>query len=96
MENALKDRKIVDICKRHGINYLALFGSRARGDFRPDSDVDLLVRFNKVVSLFDLIRAENALKDSLNMPVDLVMDNSLRPVFRPYVEKDLKVIYAEK
>ncbi len=96
MEDALKDKKILDICRSHNIRYLALFGSRARGEARPNSDVDLLVRFNKVVSLFDLVRAENALEDSLNLPVDLVMENSLRPALRPYIEKDLKVIYAEK
>ena len=96
MEDALKDKKILDICRSHNIRYLALFGSRARGEARPNSDVDLLVRFNKVVSLFDLVRAENALEDSLNLPVDLVMENSLRPALRPYIEKDLQVIYAEK
>lgn len=69
--------------------------SRARGDAKPGSDVDLLVKFNKVVSLFDLARAENALEDRLRLPVDLVMENSLKPSLRPYIEKDLKVIYAE-
>ena len=96
MEYALGKEKILDICKSHGINYLALFGSRARGDAKPESDVDLLVKFNKVVSLFDLIRAENAFEDRLHLPVDLVMEDSLKPIIRPYVEKDLKVIYAEE
>ena len=96
MEDILRKDKIIDICKSHGINYLALFGSRARGDAKPESDVDLLVKFNKNVSLFDLIRAENAFEGQLNLPVDLVMEDSLKPLIRPYVEKDLKVIYAEQ
>jgi len=96
MEDLLKTAIINDICSSHSIEYLALFGSRARGDATPDSDVDLLVRFNKVVSLFDLVRAENAFKDRLNLPVDLVLENSLRPALRPYVEKELKVIYDAK
>ena len=86
----------MDICKSYGINYLAIFGSRARGDARPESDVDLLVKFNRIVSLFELVRAEQALEARLNLPVDLVMENSVRPVLRPYIEKDLKVIYAEE
>ncbi|HAZ29749.1 TPA: hypothetical protein DCY43_03340 [candidate division WWE3 bacterium] len=83
--------------KRHLItfNIRVITVSRARGDAKPGSDVDLLVKFNKVVSLFDLARAENALEDRLRLPVDLVMENSLKPSLRPYIEKDLKVIYAE-
>jgi len=96
MKDIMENKEIPDICKSHGINYLALFGSRVRGDFKPDSDVDLLVKFNRIVSLLELSRAENALKDSLNLPVDLVMADGLRSVLRPYVEKDLKVIYAEE
>ena len=42
---AIDERRIADFCRRHGIRNLRLFGSILREDFRPDSDVDVLVEF---------------------------------------------------
>lgn len=63
-----------------GISHLALFGSRARGTARPDSDVDLLVdiapgRF----SLIDLVGAEQEIAHDLTLPVSLVARRSIEP-----------------
>jgi uncharacterized protein len=64
---------------RYGISTLSLFGSRVRGDSRADSDLDILVRFDKTPSLLTFIKLENELSDLLGMQVDLVMANALRP-----------------
>jgi len=66
--------------KRAGIEHLSLFGSKARGDDSPKSDVDLMAEFDteKKFSLLDLVALENRLADILNMPVDLAAAKSLR------------------
>jgi uncharacterized protein len=75
-----KDR-IADFCRRHRIRELALFGSVLRQDFRPDSDVDVLVEFEPQTrnGLFDLARMQFELEEILGRGVDLVE--------RPAIEK---------
>ena len=54
-----------------------VFGSIARGDDTPDSDIDLLVRFDQGASLFDLVRFAEALEAKLGVHVDVLSDNGL-------------------
>jgi predicted nucleotidyltransferase len=65
---------LADFCRRWGVQELALFGSVLREDFRPDSDVDVLVTFapGSSWSLFDVARMEDELKSLLGRDVDLV------------------------
>jgi predicted nucleotidyltransferase len=89
--------KIVDFCTRWQVTELALFGSVLRDDFRPDSDVDVLVTFvpDAPYSLFDLIRMENELRDIFGRDVDLVEKAGLRNPFRRHeILKTSQVIYA--
>ncbi|PIP52619.1 hypothetical protein COW80_04680 [Candidatus Beckwithbacteria bacterium CG22_combo_CG10-13_8_21_14_all_01_47_9] len=86
-------KKIESIAKRNSVSYLALFGSYAREDHKPTSDVDFLVEFNKPVGLIHLIRTEHQLEDILKKKVDLITRKGLSKYLRPFVEPDLKVIY---
>jgi predicted nucleotidyltransferase len=65
--------------KRYHVAELELFGSRLRGDARPESDLDLLVTFHQVPTLFQLIEMEQQLSDLLDVKVDLVLRDSLKP-----------------
>jgi predicted nucleotidyltransferase len=67
--------RIADFCRRWTVKELSLFGSVLRDDFRPDSDVDVLVDFRPgvSVSLSDYCRMEDELADILGRQVDLVM-----------------------
>ena len=66
--------QITDFCKRWKISEPSLFGSVLRDDFRPDSDLDVLVKFTAEArwSLFELVTIENELSKILNRKVDLV------------------------
>lgn len=61
-------------CRRHRIRRLSIFGSALREDFRPDSDVDILVSFEEGArhSLFDLVTMQDELEAILGREVDLV------------------------
>ncbi len=78
-----------------GVTYLGLFGSRARGDHRPDSDYDFLVDFqkHKYPSLIEITHLENRLTNLLGQEVDLVTKKGMSKYIRPYIKPDLKVIY---
>ena len=69
------------IARRHGVGRLALFGSAVRSDFRPDSDIDLLLRFRAGVqpTLRTLIDLEGALEAAFARDVDLVREELLGP-----------------
>ncbi|MDI6770136.1 MAG: nucleotidyltransferase family protein, partial [Anaerolineales bacterium] len=76
--NKLKIRvpkaKIAEFCKRWNISEFAIFGSALRGDFRQDSDVDVLVSFTPQahVTLFDMVHMQDELKAIFGREVDLI------------------------
>jgi uncharacterized protein len=72
-----------------GVKSLEIFGSVARDEARPDSDVDFLVEFSIEASLFDLFRVRHYLKDLLKCEVDLGTKDALREHLREPILKDL-------
>jgi predicted nucleotidyltransferase len=85
--------KTAPVFQRHGVSYAALFGSAARGEDRPDSDVDILVRLGRPTGMVAYIQLIENLEESLHKPVDLVTEQSLNPRLQPYITRDLTVIY---
>lgn len=64
---------VLEVIKNYPVKRVALFGSRARGDNRPDSDVDLLFEFNEpYVSLIMLSGLKIDLQEKLNLNVDVI------------------------
>lgn len=63
-----------------------------RGEQQSDSDLDILVAFDKPVTLFDLVRLENELAEELGIEVDLVTKDSLKPRIETRVCDDLVTI----
>jgi uncharacterized protein len=77
--------------KELGIEHLALFGSVARGEMSPDSDVDLLATFikSKPLSLLKVIGIERKISEILGCPVDLGEASAVKPHVKPYIEQSL-------
>jgi predicted nucleotidyltransferase len=92
----IPDRRLRELCVRYGVSSLALFGSRARGDARPDSDVDLLVTFlpNVSVGLVHLGRLQAELEVLLGARVDLVPRDGLKPLIRDSVLGEARALFA--
>jgi len=74
--------------ERFGISSLALFGSVARDEAGPESDVDILVEFNETPGLAQYMGLKFWLEAGLGRHVDLVMDKALKPWARPLVEAE--------
>ncbi len=90
-------KRIAEFCKRWGINEFALFGSVLRADFRPDSDVDVLVSIDPKakIGLFEIAEMGIELEDMFKRPVDLVEKEGLRnPYRRSEILRTAKVLYA--
>jgi uncharacterized protein len=71
-----------------GVRSLELFGSVARDEARPDSDVDLLVEFDRPTGYFGLVRLQLFLEAALGCEVDLGTPGSLRPAMRERVQME--------
>jgi predicted nucleotidyltransferase len=76
------------ILREHGVVKASVFGSYARGEARPDSDLDILVSYGDGVSLFTHFDLRDELEKYGGKPVDIISDRALSRHFRPYVEKD--------
>jgi len=72
-----------------GVKSLELFGSVARDEARPDSDVDFLVEFNRPVGLFEFIAVRLYLEDILGCSVDMGTQKALKEHLREPVRKDI-------
>jgi predicted nucleotidyltransferase len=87
MERTFSLREILEIlhqqipllAERYSIEALEVFGSYVRDEQRKDSDLDMLVTFKEVPRLLTFIAIENYLSDLLEIKVDLVMKDSLKP-----------------
>lgn len=80
----LRDRQ-ADLSRRYGVRSLALFGSVARDQATIDSDIDLLVEFDRPVGLFELFALQDELETLLGRSVDLGTLGSLKPRIRDRV-----------
>ncbi len=88
--------KIADFCRRHHIKKLSIFGSALRDDFAPDSDVDVLVEFQKGCTPgFAFFDMEAELSTIVGRKVELHTPNFLSRYFRDTVTKEAEVLHKE-
>lgn len=83
--------------RQHGVVRLAIFGSRARGDHRPDSDLDVLVDIEVGLnfSLIDLVGISNLISDELGLPANMFMRRSLEPEFARTIHPDVVEVFSD-
>ena len=86
--DVLREHKAT-LVQRFGVTELALFGSFARDQATDDSDVDILVRFDKPATSAAFFGTQFYLEDLLGRPVDLATNRDLRVEIRPYVEREI-------
>jgi len=90
----IKEEIISDFCRKHHIRRLSLFGSVLRNDFRPGSDVDVLVEFEPgQVPGLAFFKMESELSEILGCSVDLNTPKFLSRYFRDDVLSEAEVLY---
>ncbi|HXJ92155.1 MAG TPA: nucleotidyltransferase domain-containing protein [Terriglobia bacterium] len=98
----LPEERVAGFCQRHRIRELALFGSVLREDFRPDSDVDVLVEFEPEAhhGLFALSRMQSELEEILGRGVDLIersaIEKSRNYIRRKAILSSAETVYASR
>jgi predicted nucleotidyltransferase len=88
--------QLAGLCRQYRVRELSLFGSAARGEMRPDSDIDLLVEFlpDAEAGLLEHAGLMLELPRLLGRKVDLVSNNGLKPRIRSSVLADARLVYA--
>ena len=90
--------KLVEICKKNDIIFMAIFGSFARGEQHKTSDIDIAIEFSKSKekSLLDLVHVENELRRIFKRKVDLGVFSSLSPYIVEDVRKEMHIVYEKR
>jgi len=87
-------KKIISILVKYGIKKILIFGSYARNEATPNSDLDLIVEFPEGTSLLDHIGIEFELSEALNMKIDLLSQNGISLYIKDQIMKEAVVIYG--
>lgn len=95
MLNKLKT-EIKPILIKNNVSRLSVFGSFARGEQNKNSDIDILVKFNKEKSLLDLIGLKYELQEKLQREVDVLTYDSINPLLRDIIQKDEILVYGKR
>ena len=74
--------KILPVLNKYQVRKASFFGSITRGDFKKDSDIDILVELSNELSLFDFIGLKNELEDTVERKVDLVEYETIKEPLR--------------
>ena len=85
--------RLIKICRENDAAMVGVFGSVARGEDTPESDIDLMVKFSKRKSLIDIVRIERELSTEIGKKVDLLTEAAISPYLRDRILSELKVIY---
>jgi predicted nucleotidyltransferase len=94
----IEKNRLADFCHKHHVRRLALFGSVLRSDFRPDSDIDVLLEFSPghTPGFFALSAMQEELTALLGRAVDLRTPEDLSRYFRDEVLAEAEVQYAQE
>jgi predicted nucleotidyltransferase len=90
IDKVLQDKRdeILRIAASHGARDVRVFGSLARGEARPDSDIDILVKLDPGRSLLDIIAIKQDLEDLMGCDVEVVTEAAISPYIREQVLKE--------
>lgn len=83
-----KRKEILQVAASHGAQEVQIFGSLARGEAGPGSDLDILVKLEPDRTLLDLVAIKQDLEDLLNCSVDVVTEAAISPYIREQVLKE--------
>jgi predicted nucleotidyltransferase len=85
---------IISTLKEFHPERIGIFGSFAREENKPESDMDILVKFKNGITLLQLIKLENDLSEKLGIKVDLVTEGAItNKKLKKSIQKDLKIIF---
>ena len=92
------EEKLVEVCRKNDIIFMAVFGSFVKGEQNPKSDIDIAIEFDKKSrkTLLDLVRIEEELTKIFGRKVDLGIFSSINPYIIEDVKREMRVVYEKR
>ena len=93
----LQDKKIatiISVLKNEGAKKISIFGSYISGNFKKDSDIDIIVEFSETKSLLDIVGIEMELSEKIGTKVDLLTRKAISPYLIDYIQAQEQIIYG--
>lgn len=88
IKEILKQQKEI-LAEKYGVREIGIFGSYVRDERTTDSDIDILVEFDRSIDLLKFVNLENYLSDILGIKVDLVMKGALKPRIGKHILREV-------
>ena len=95
-EYAFDTSRLIEICRGNAVTSVGIFGSMARGEATPQSDIDLLVEFGERKSLLDLARLQRELCTMLGRKVEVLTKDAISPYLRERILSEVQTIYETR
>jgi predicted nucleotidyltransferase len=89
-------QKITPVLEEYGVGYAGIFGSVARGEDLPESDVDIMVSVLKPIGIYKFMELQGELEHAIGRHVDLVSKNAVNKYLEPYINKDIITVYGKR
>ena len=96
VDRTLISNKLAEICRKNDVIRLRVFGSFARAEAAPTSDIDLIADFSAPKSLFDIVRIELEMSAALGRRVDLLTEGAISPYIHERIADDIQVLYEAR
>lgn len=87
-------KKLVSSLTKRGAKRIRIFGSYARGEQTPKSDIDVLVEFKERKSLLDFVRIEREVSEEIGVKVDLLTEKAISPYLKDRINKEAQAVYG--
>lgn len=81
-----------ELHEKFGVSRIGVFGSYSRGDEKSESDIDILVKFDRDIDIFEFIRLNDFLADYLSKKVDLVTEDAIKPIMKDEIMNEVVYI----
>lgn len=89
-------KAVAPILRKNSVEYAGVFGSVSREEARPDSDIDIVVKFSRPATFAAYLRLDEELRKTLGREIDLITEGSINKFLRPEIERDMKIIYGQR
>ncbi len=86
--------EITEFLKKNGATKVAVFGSYVRDEETPNSDIDVIIDFQKPMGLFEFVGIQQDLSEKIGINVDLLTEEGISPYLIKKIRKEMKVLYG--